>query len=170
MIHAIQNSEWSVAPSYPSMFSTNQAPVPPLNDKKKTYNFVFDDGEMAVSYGMMVRLCQEGHIFKLLIFGGGNFKEEAENLINPIEKLKPYGITRKIFQRLVFGLRTNDAKPSYKYRFLYDSIGGFKHIDRYHMKIQKQKNKNKKKTNTNSENVNTTPIISLISDDELEFD
>lgn len=110
-------------PSYPS--------VPPSNS---FHEFVFHDGKMLVSDGMFTRLCQEGHIFRQLIFGGSGFRLEEYKIGDPIDKLAKYGITRKSFRALVFSLRNNDPKPAYKFRITFDGIGGFKTIDKYHRK------------------------------------
>lgn len=156
-------SEYSVHASYPSIIYPNK------------YEFAFPDGNVAVSSGMMTRLCQEGHIFKLLVFGGNGFREVPNTTI--IQTLQYYGITKRSFQALIFSLRTNNANVAYKYRLVYESIGGFKTIDKHHMKRNKEKEKSKNE-DSNSNNSNnsssnefySTPTyrttINLISDEE----
>lgn len=150
-VHGDVQAESSVRLSYPSvsfsdsMWSPMAVPprvLPPVPvagpaRSKKVYELAFTDGTVAVSCGMMTRLCQEGHIFKMLLFGGRGFRDEV--VMNPIEKLKRYGVTSRAFRALVFGLRTNDASAAYKYRLEYDAIGGFKNIDKYHMKRLRMK-------------------------------
>lgn len=153
-------TEWSVASSCPSTFATSDESRKPNNflphRSKGTFEFVFEDGNMVVSSGMMTRLCQEGHIFKLLLFGGEGFREENCSL--PIDKLKHYGITKQAFKALVFSLRTNNTRIAYKHRLSYESIGGFKTIDKYHRKrVEERKQKNSKPLRN---------IINFMSDEE----
>ena len=106
-------SEWSVSSSYPSFTvplnytpTPVPTPIPPLITTRtgnKMYEFVFPDGKMAVSSGMMTRLCQEGHIFKMLLFGGNGYSNEVIDC--PIHTLNYYGITKESFQALVFSFR-----------------------------------------------------------------
>lgn len=160
--------EWSVESSYPSVTWDG-----PLVAKNTIYEFSFSDGNIAVSYGMMIRLCQEGHIFKMLLFGGNGFKKETFVNIG-IRTLQFYGITKEAFQALVLSLRTNNPSIAYKHKLMYESIGGFKTIDKHHMKrMKKKKNKSEVCSPVSSPN-NTTNIttyrttISLISEDEDE--
>tara|TARA_B110000285_G_C15044589_1_gene573611 strand:- start:111 stop:644 length:534 start_codon:yes stop_codon:yes gene_type:complete len=158
--------EWSVESSYPSVTFVNNNTI---------YEFSFSDGNMAVSYGMMIRLCQEGHIFKMLLFGGNGFRKVERTPGGSIETLQLYGITKEAFQALVLSLRTNNPTIAYKHKFMYESIGGFKTIDKHHIKRMKNKKENSvcspvcspndlHKTNRNT--YRTT--INLISEDEDE--
>ena len=163
-------SEHSVFASYPSI-------IYPI---KNTYEFAFSDGNVAISSGMMTRLCQEGHIFKLLVFGGNGFRDISNTTI--IQTLQYYGITKRSFQALIFSLRTNNANVAYKYRLIYESICGFKTIDKHHMKRMNKKkeksnysscnsNNSNESNNSNNYNSSTTSTtyrttINLISDDE----
>ncbi len=163
-------SEYSVDTSYPPF--TNHPSYGPLESAPKKYEFVFSDGNMAVSRGMMTRLCQEGHIFKMLLFGGNGFRKELPGV--SIQTLEYYGITKESFQALVLSLRTNNPSLAYKYKLLYESIGGFKTIDKYHMERMKERMKKKKKNKPDEEKENKRPhrsTINLISDDEgIDFD
>lgn len=161
----------SVEASYPSSaaaWGSAQTSTTPVN--KNMYEFTFSDGKMLVSSGMMTRLCQEGHVFKMLLFGGSGFSErESPNVNN--QTLQYYGITKESFQALVFSLRTNNTNIAYKYKLLYESIGGFKTIDKHHMK--RMQRKNKKETSCcelNSPHSTTTykRTINLISDEDEE--
>jgi len=138
--------EWSVEASYPSVSWDNS--LPPVK-KEIIYEFTFADGNMTVSYGMMTRLCQEGHTLKLLLFGGNGFKRENDNVF---QTLQFYGISKEAFQALVFSLRTNNPVVAYKYKLMYESIGGFKFLDKYHMKRVKKK---KEKSDLSSHNLHT---------------
>jgi protease II len=115
----------------------------------------------------MTRLCQEGHIFKMLLFGGNGFRNEALPNIN-IQTLQYYGITKQSFQALVFSLRTNNPNAAYKYRFVYESIGGFKTIDKHHIKRMKKKKEKSQEVNNslNSSTRTYRTTINLLSDDE----
>jgi len=129
------------------------------------YEFTFSDGSMTISSGMMTRLCQEGHIFKTLLFGGNGFSNIERIPGVSIQTLQYYGITKESFQALVFSLRTNNSHVAYKYKLLYESIGGFKTIDKYHMnriKMKKMKNYDCKST---CGTTSRTPI-NLDSDNE----
>ena len=163
--------EWSVDASYPSITCDNTLPTINCTNKNIIYEFNFSDGNMAVSYGMMIRLCQEGNIFKILLFGGNGFKRQT--LSNGISTLQYYGITKEGFQALVLSLRTNNPKIAYKHKLMYESIGGFKTIDKYHMKRMKKKEKKSEvRSSPNDQNtINKTSyrtIINLISEDETE--
>lgn len=179
----MNHAEWSVASSYPSVASScpsvassypslelapchvsnqyvsNQYVPVPAPRKKKIYEFAFSDGNMAVSEGMMTRLCQEGHIFKMLLFGGNGFADEPPALI--IDKLQYYGITKRAFEALVFCLRTNNVCIAYEYKLLYESIGGFKMIDKYHRKCLERVYETKSPTSKRG-----VEVINLVSDDE----
>lgn len=165
--------EWSVEASYPSVIWDDYPSAPPVNNKNTIYEFKFSEGNMIVSHGMMTRLCQEGHIFKMLLFGGNGFKSETFPPSNTT--LQYYGITKAAFQALVFSLRTNNPSIAYKHKFMYESIGGFKTIDKHHMKRMKKKKKKEKSEvcappndlhTTNRTTDRTT--INLISEDEDE--
>ena len=81
----------SVACSYPSVAcSYASVPVGKESFKRRKYEFVFFEGNMAISSGMMTRLCQEGHIFKMLIFGGDGFRDVIPE--GAIHILKSYAI------------------------------------------------------------------------------
>tara|TARA_Y100000389_G_C17392566_1_gene480707 strand:+ start:641 stop:1168 length:528 start_codon:yes stop_codon:yes gene_type:complete len=156
--------EWSVESSYPSVTRDS-----PLVNKNSIYYFSFSDGNMAVSYGMMIRLCQEGHIFKMLLFGGNGFKKET--LVNVgIQTLQFYGITKEAFQALVLSLRTNNPTIAYKHKLMYESIGGFKTIDKHHIRRMKKKKEKSKVCSPTNDHNNTTnrTTINLISEDEDE--
>lgn len=158
----VATREWSVESSYPSVTWDGVNPI---------YEFSFSDGNMAVSYGMMIRLCQEGHIFKMLLFGGNGFKKET--LANIIQTLQFYGITRRAFQALVFSLRTNNPTIAYKYRLMYESIGGFKTIDKHHIKRMKKKKEKSELCSpvcspNDLHNTANRTTINLISEDEDE--
>lgn len=161
--------EWSVEASYPSVIWDEYPSVPSVNNKNTIYEFKFSEGNMVVSHGMMTRLCQEGHIFKMLLFGGNGFKSETFSPSNTI--LQYYGITKAAFQALVLSIRTNDPSIAYKHKFMYESIGGFKTIDKHHMKRMKKK---KEKSGASPNDLHTTnrstyrTTISLISEDEDE--
>ena len=127
---------------------------------KITFEFTFDKGNVLVSGGMMTRLCQEGHIFKKLVHGGDGFMEEV--ILGPIIIMQHYKISRRAFRSLIFSLRTNDPRCCYKYRLQYESIGGFKFVDKFHMKKIKE---NKKTTDKKTKKTGKT-VINLISDDE----
>ena len=130
--------EWSVEVSYPSIiWDDNTVPPAVVNNKNAIYEFKFSDGNMVVSYGMMIRLCQEGHIFKILLFGGNGFKTFSCDIPGSnicISTLQYYGITKAAFQALVLSLRTNSPSIAYKHKLMYESIGGFKTIDKHHIK------------------------------------
>jgi hypothetical protein len=164
--------EWSVEASYPSIIWDDYTAPPAVNNKNTIYEFKFSDGNMVVSYGMMVRLCQEGHIFKTLVFGGNGFKKETLSNIG-IPTLQYYGITKKAFQALVLSLRTNNPTVAYKHKFIYESIGGFKTIDKHHIKRMKKKKK-KSEVCSSPNDLHTTnrttyrTTINLISEDEDE--
>lgn len=173
------SAEWSVESSYPSVawdspYNTSTGSVPFGIDKNTMYEFKFSDGNMVVSYGMMIRLCQEGHIFKRLLFGGNGFKSETFSSSNTT--LQYYGITKEAFQALVLSLRTNNPTIAYKHKFMYESIGGFKTIDKHHIKRMKKK-KEKTEVCSSSNDLHTTnrtnrttyrTTINLISEDEDE--
>ena len=159
----VETPEWSVESSYPSIHWE----TPHTSNKNIMYEFTFSDGNMVVSSGMMTRLCQEGHIFKMLLFGGNGFRNEALPNIN-IQTLQYYGITKQSFQALVFSLRTNNPNAAYKYRFVYESIGGFKTIDKHHIKRMKKKKEKSQEVNNslNSSTMTYRTTINLLSDDE----
>ena len=175
-------SECSAESSYASVYPSSDfcyLPPPPTprtsptpSNKHTMYEFMFADGNVLVSSGMMTRLCQEGHIFKMLLFGGNGFSKLKTTPGMSIPILQYYGITKESFQAIVFSLRTNNAKIAYQYKLLYESIGGFKTIDKHHM--NRMKKKKKKKKETSCANAYTTPpprttyrtTINLISDDE----
>lgn len=92
------------------------------------YTFECMGGNVTVSRGMVIRLCQEGHIFRMLLLGG---KMETINTEDRISFLKEYNIQCYIFSMLVFALRINEPKMVYKYKIILEAIGGFKFIDRY---------------------------------------
>jgi len=129
-------------------------PVVRVNHQYTT--FQLHDGRVAVSAGMMTRLFQEGHIFKLLVSGGSGW---APQPTRQIIDLHAYGVTRRAFASLVFSLRNNDTRHVYKFRTQLDAIGGFKHIDKYHRKKMERKTK---KTTTPKPEVD---VIDLTQDD-----
>lgn len=160
--------EWSVEASYPSVLWHDHPPV----NKNAIYEFKFLEGNIVISYGMMTRLCQEGHIFKMLMFGGNGFKSEAFLQSNSI--LQYYGITKTAFQALVLSIRTNDPSIAYKHKLMYESIGGFKTIDKHHMKLMKKKKEKKEEVCASPNDLHATnrttyrTTINLISEDEDE--
>jgi len=168
----VGNREWSVEASYPSIIWDDYIAPGVIKNKNTIYDFKFSDGNIVVSYGMMTRLCQEGHIFKMLLFGGNGFKSETFSSSNTT--LQYYGITKAAFQALILSLRTNNPSVAYKYKLMYESIGGFKTIDKHHMKRQKKKKEksgvsplsNKLHTTNRTTTYRTT--INLISEDEEE--
>lgn len=84
--------------------------------------------------------------------------------------LKHYGITRKVFTRLIFSLRNNDPRVVYKYRHVLEAIGGFKTVDKYHRnktnKSNGQKNNKTDVTGNSVKSTQTETIIDLISTDD----
>ena len=174
------SAEWSVEASYPSIICDDYT-APAVNNKNTIYEFKFEDGNVVVSYGMMIRLCQEGHIFKMLLFGGNGFKSEKFSSNIGISTLQYYGITKAAFQALVLSLRTNNPSIAYTHKFMYESIGGFKTIDKHHIKRMKKKDDMKKKkeksevcplpndlhtTNRTTNRTTYSTTINLISEDE----
>ena len=142
----------------------------PSSKRKEKYEFHFDDGNVVVHGGMMTRLCQEGHVFKMLIFGGNGFRNEV--IAGPIATLQNYHISKKAFSALVFSLRNDTPKSCHKYRLEYESIGGFKFLDKYHKrKVQRNLARTtplpNDKTKT-SHRPASVEVINLISDDEEE--
>tara|TARA_X000000368_G_C22981808_1_gene690262 strand:- start:215 stop:721 length:507 start_codon:yes stop_codon:yes gene_type:complete len=139
--------------------------------RKEKYEFTFDDGNVVVHGGMMTRLCQEGHIFKMLILGGNGFINEV--ITGPIGTLQHYHISKKAFSALVFSLRNDTPKSCHKYRLQYESIGGFKFLDKYHKRMVQRKlgkttplnNDQTKQTRSAS---SKREVINLTSDDEEE--
>jgi|SaaInlV_125m_DNA_1040241.scaffolds.fasta_scaffold02859_4 hypothetical protein len=142
----------------------------PSSKRKEKYEFLFDDGNVVVHGGMMTRLCQEGHVFKMLISGGNGFRNEV--ITGPICILQHYHISKKAFSALVFSLRNDTPKSCHKYRLEYESIGGFKFLDKYH-KRRVQRNLEKTTPLKNHKTKTIRPashieVINLISDDEEE--
>ena len=113
----------------------------PMRVNHQYIMFQLHDGRVAVSAGMMTRLFQEGHIFKLLVCGGSGW---APQPVRQIIDLHAYCVTRRAFASLVFSLRNNDTRHVYKFRTQLDAIGGFKHIDKYHRKKMERKTKKTK--------------------------
>jgi hypothetical protein len=129
-------TEWSVNSSYPSCAQDIQC-LEKSQIENKTYEFLFENSKMVISQGMMTRLCQEGHIFKTLVFD--QHLEYFSKSGKLLDILFHFGVSKRAFQALVFSLRINDASVAYKYRFMYESIGGFKTIDKYHMFHKKKR-------------------------------
>lgn len=122
--------------------------------------FSLVDGDVAVSRGMLIRLTQEGHIFKKLVMGGDGFRNEPER--EKFDILRHYNIKRKPFAALVLSLRNNDPQIAYKYLHHYEAIGGFKTLDRYHRKrLQRREHKRELKDKTTLSILNNTPRVSM---------
>ena len=126
--------------------------------ESQMYTFECADGIVMVARGMVRRLFQEGHIFKLLIHGGGGFRQEPDT--PHIKIFKTYDIKRKVLCALVFSLRNNNARCAYRFRLPLERVGGFKFIDRYHRR------RSQTRTSTGSQ-TERPPLVDLtISDDD----
>ena len=135
---------------------------------KDYYTFECRGRDVTVSRGIVIRLCQEGHIFRMLLLGGYGFRNE--NMNEKISLLKNYNIHSRVFSLLVLALRINEPKLVYKYKLILESIGGFKFIDKYVKKrnsICNQSNQTEPQppTENNMQSFNRV-VIDLVSDDE----
>ena len=136
---------------------------------KEYYTFECIGRDVTVSRGIVIRLCQEGHIFRKLLLGGHGFRDENVN-IEKIALLKHYNIHSRVFSLLIIALRINEPNLVYKYKITLESIGGFKFIDKYvkkHNSICDQSNQTESQppTENNTQSFNRV-VIDLISDDE----
>jgi len=156
--------ESSVYASYASVVCDDYTASVAVNNKNTIYKFKFSDGNMVVSQGMMTRLCQEGHIFNMILFGENGFKSDI--FPSSDTTLQYYGITRAAFQALVLSLRTNNPSIAYKHKFMYESIGGFKTIDKYHMKRMKKKEEKSEVCPSNDLHTTYRTTINMISEDD----
>ena len=139
---------------------------------KEYYTFECRGGDVSVSRGIVIRLCQEGHIFRMLMLGGHGFRDENNMNNEKISLLKNYNIHSRVFSVLILALRINEPKLVYKYKLILESIGGFKFIDKYVKKrnsicICNQSNQTEPQppTENNMQSFNRV-VIDLISDDE----
>lgn len=101
---------------------------------KEYYVFECIGRDVIVSRGMVIRLCQEGHVFRMLLLGGHGFRNENINN-EKISFLKNYNILFPVFSALILALRINEPRMIYKYKISLESIGGFKFLDRYVKKL-----------------------------------
>ena len=136
---------------------------------KNYYTFACRGRDVTVSRGIVIRLCQEGHIFRMLLLGGSGFRNENINN-EKIPLLKNYNINSRVFSVLILALRINEPKLVYKYKFILESIGGFKFIDKYVKKRNCMCNKSNQTERQSSTGNNEQPFnrvfIDLISDNE----
>lgn len=137
---------------------------------KEYYTFECRGRDVTVSRGIVIRLCQEGHIFRMLLLGGSGFRNENNMNNEKISLLKNYNIHSRVFSVLILALRINEPKLVYKYKLILESIGGFKFIDKYVKKrnsICNQSNQTEPQppTENNMQSFNRV-VIDLISDDE----
>ncbi len=135
---------------------------------KEYYTFECRGRDVTVSRGIVIRLCQEGHIFRMLLLGGHGFREFLPN--EKISLLKSYNIHSRVFSLLIIALRINEPKLIFKYKIILESIGGFKFIDKYVKKrnsICNQSNQTEPHppTENNMQSFNRV-VIDLVSDDE----
>lgn len=137
---------------------------------KEYYTFECRGRDVTVSRGLVIRLCQEGHIFRMLLLGGHGFIDE-DNIDNEkISLLKNYNIHSRVFSSLILALRINEPKMVYKYKLILESIGGFKFIDKYVKKrnsICHASNQTEPQppTENNMQSFNRV-VLNVISDDE----
>ena len=103
---------------------------------KDYYIFECRGRDVTVSRGIVIRLCQEGHIFRNLLLGCHGFSDENLNS-KKVSFLKNYNIHSRVFSALIISLRINEPKLVYRYKIILESIGGFKFLDRY---IKKRRN------------------------------
>lgn len=126
------------------------------------YTLVCIDREVLVSRGMLIRLCQEGNIFKMLLFGRESFREElqVENE-GRIELPARYHIQWHVIATLLMSLRINEPALVYKHRHLLEAVGGFKFLDRY---VKERKSRLSKDSSPYSQ----SPSVIDLLDDQLE--
>ena len=137
--------------------------------KNEYYTFECTGRDVNVSRGLVIRLCQEGHIFRMLLLGGHGFRNENINT-EKISFLKNYNIQSRVFSALIMALRINEPKLVYKYKFILESIGGFKFIDKYvkkhkDMREQSTQSEPHPPTEDNIQPFNRV-VVDLVSDSE----
>ena len=122
---------------------------------------------MTASRGIVIRLCQEGHIFRYFLLGGHGFRNENVNA-EKVSFLKHYNIHSRVFSTLIIALRTNEPRLVYKYKIILESIGGFKFIDKYVKKRSNVYNQSIQVAQPHIEDNKSfnRVVIDLISDDE----
>lgn len=132
------------------------------------YTFECIGRDVTVSRDVVRRLCEEGHIFRSLLFGGGGFQWKTPVQGGRVALLKNYGIRPHVFGALVLALRTGEARVVYKYRFIVESIGGFAFLDTY---VKERRGlRQPPPPQSNDRSAGGRMIIDLRSDDEDEDD
>lgn len=134
------------------------------------YTIVCTDRDVLVSRGMLIRLCQEGHIFKMLLFGRAGFREELQvEDEGRIELPTRYHIQGHVIATLIMSLRINEPSLVYKHRHLLEAMGGFKFLDRYlkerKTRLRRSTELSKEYDNNNSPSYSQPPtVIDLVDD------
>jgi len=137
------------------------------------YTLVCTDRDVLVSRGMLIRLCQEGHIFKMLLFGREGFREELQvEDEGRIELPTRYHIQGHVIAALLMSLRINEPALAYKHRHLLEAVGGFKFLDRYvkerKTRLRRSIELTEKCENNNPPSFSQPPIVIDLVDDQLE--
>ena len=90
------------------------------------------NGPVLVSRGMMVRICQEGHLLKRILFGRDDIDSDKDIVV--LTAISRH-VTKQALTCLLHSIRMNCVYLVYEFRHELEAIGGFKCLDKYHKQI-----------------------------------
>lgn len=100
----------------------------PCRLRHRVYTLECTDGPIAVSRFTLLKMFDDGHVFKQIVAGGCGFANEDVRYV--LDVPRTYGLSRRDVGMLTFAIRTGVVGADVcEIAHAYDAIGGFKLID-----------------------------------------